>query len=411
MDVNIRGMRFDPEQIANVLRQNPQVRLVYSLIVKNINKKPLIFTYIVPFTNGTISPSKLREASITKLPISLVPDIFMIVPEIPKNEEGHIDNKKLLSIQIQHQGYRLPRDATDILIWNIWTDLLERLVGIDDDFFAVGGHSLLAVEMLSHIEKHTGQKLPISIMLTNSTIRRLSAAVNQMVTPTVEGEIITLQNGKGGRPLFFLHGDYTGGGFFAKAIAQHADLDGPFYAVQPYGLGRSKEMEFPDSLEQMAANHLTTIRLLQPYGPYRLAGHCNGGVLTFEIAQQLVRVGEKVELLAMIDPPALHTKHHEAHSEPVNRNKGEIEYRSWLHYHYSKLLAAYSPSTYSHPITFILLNKQAQHMDQRLKWQRIVPHISIYEVNTKVKGHLRALVQNTEAIGRILGETISNIEL
>ncbi len=102
-------------------------------------------------------------------------------------------------------------------------------------------------------------------------------------------------------PFFFLHGDFTGGGFFSHKLARALGDDQPFYAVHPHGL---IDPAVPDSIEAMAAERLPAVRAVRPRGPYVLGGHCAGGMVALEIARQLMREGEEVCCVLMIDTVA-----------------------------------------------------------------------------------------------------------
>src|SRR5206468_3949541 len=105
---------------------------------------------------------------------------------------------------------------------------------------------------------------------------------------------------KGGTrpPLFFLHGDFSGGGFYSHGLARSLGADQPFYAVHPHGLDRSP---VPDSIEAMARERLVALREARPHGPYFLAGHCNGALVAVEMARELLAENEEVPLVVIMD--------------------------------------------------------------------------------------------------------------
>ena len=112
-------------------------------------------------------------------------------------------------------------------------------------------------------------------------------------------EGVTALNTRGTkRPFFFFHGHWAGNAFFCFPLAQGLGDDQPFYALDPYPLDHLRVLP---SLEEMAAGHIRVIRSIQPEGPYLLGGFCNGGLIAYEMARQLDAVGQKVDLLVLID--------------------------------------------------------------------------------------------------------------
>src|SRR5437660_5730444 len=116
--------------------------------------------------------------------------------------------------------------------------------------------------------------------------------------------VIKIQAGTSGQPFFFLHGDWTGKGFFCFPLAKGLGEELPFYALEPYSFDRDAILP---TIEQMATMHLKTIQAIQPKGPYLLGGFCNGGLLVYEMSRQLQSKGERVDLLVWMDsiPPRL----------------------------------------------------------------------------------------------------------
>ena len=102
-------------------------------------------------------------------------------------------------------------------------------------------------------------------------------------------------------PFWFEHGDYVGGGFYCRKLAEALGARQPFHALTPHGADGKR---FPERIEAMAANHLRLIRQHQPTGPYRLGGHCNGGLLAFDMARQLKAMGEQVDIVVLIATPS-----------------------------------------------------------------------------------------------------------
>ncbi|MBX5449709.1 MAG: alpha/beta fold hydrolase, partial [Thermogemmatispora sp.] len=219
---------------------------------------------------------------------------------------GKVDRLALASLPIPtsndaQKPKAAPRNLLEQQLTQLWEELLNvQPIGIRDDFFELGGHSLLAARLFARIEEQFGKQLPLSLFFEEPTIERLARAIEEEQEHSRTPVIAVRREGKK-RPFFYLHGDWTGGAFYCLELAKHLGDDQPFYAVEPY---RFAEGTPPPSFEAMAAAHIEAIRQIQPHGPYRLAGWCNGGLVAYEMARQLQARGEKVELLVLIDPTA-----------------------------------------------------------------------------------------------------------
>jgi thioesterase domain-containing protein len=172
-----------------------------------------------------------------------------------------------------------------------------RRVGVRDSFFDLGGHSLLAVQMIDAIEGACGVRLPLTTLFTASTIEQLAEAIRAGVSPPPAP--LEALNAAGTRPpLFFLHGDYYGGGLYCRGLAAALGPAQPFYAMHPHGLDGS---DVPPSIEAMAADRIVALRRERARGPYFLGGHCNGALVAVEIARQLIEAGEDVPIVVVLD--------------------------------------------------------------------------------------------------------------
>jgi thioesterase domain-containing protein len=172
-----------------------------------------------------------------------------------------------------------------------------------DDFVDLGGDSMLAIEMISRIEEVCGRTLAPSRLLDGGiTIERLVHVLRDDEQAHLKQPVTAVQTGGSRRPVFFAHGDWEYGGLYCHNLARHLGDDQPVYAVTPHGLDGGP---LPWSIETMAAERVEALQAIQPRGPYRLGGLCNGGVLAFEMARELERRGESVEALLLVDSRAL----------------------------------------------------------------------------------------------------------
>jgi thioesterase domain-containing protein len=187
----------------------------------------------------------------------------------------------------------------------IWEDLLDvRPIGIRDDFFNLGGNSLLAVRVVARIEQVWGRKLALATLFAGPTIDQLAQALLEARDDDsgARAAVVALQTGGAQRPFFFLHGHYLGTASYCFPLARALGPDQPLYALDPYKLD---DLAVPPTLEEIAATHLEALRAIQPEGPYLLGGFCNGGLVAYEMARQLHAAGQTVDLLVLMDPMPL----------------------------------------------------------------------------------------------------------
>ena len=261
---------------------------------------------------------------------------------------------------------------------------------IDDDFFDKGGDSLLATELMLELRQLTGKALPDSLLFESSTVRSLAQRLSEKETPRPKAAVRVGAASDGATPLLFFHGDWTRGGFYVEHLARKLGPEISLIAVAPHGLGGEP---IPPSIEAMAADRLPAILEAQPTGPYRLAGHCVGGVVALETARLLMRMNRQVETVIMIDSPWLidgevlkspqgapgdgDAGAHELFAAldddvPIRPSVPEID---WGYEPYSGRLAAYSPA----PLAVRLLAIAAS-FDGR-PWARLSRHGVVQETH------------------------------
>jgi acetoacetyl-CoA synthetase len=198
-------------------------------------------------------------------------------------------------------GCSVQPEATSAIIevlTPIWQRVLQlSSIHVDDDFFDLGGDSLLALQLFAEIAQTCDRELPPVTIYQARTIATLASLLEQPTTPRFP-TLVLLKDGVKTPPVFIAHG--LGGSVmdFFQPI-RHLESDHPIYGMQSRGIDGLDEPL--DSIEDMAEFHLNAIRAVQPRGPYALMGYSLGGLVAFEMAQRLSARGEKVALLAMLD--------------------------------------------------------------------------------------------------------------
>ncbi len=192
-----------------------------------------------------------------------------------------------------------PRTELEVELCQIWQQVLGiEAIGIQDNFFALGGHSLIAVRLFAEIERVWGRNLPLATLLQAQTIASLADVLSQRSWTEPWSSLVAIQPEGTKPPLFCMHP--IGGNILEYyPLVQYLGTERPIYGLQSQGLdGKQAPLA---SIEAMASQYIDEIATVQPHGPYFLAGYSFGGLLTFEIAQQLQARGERVELLALLD--------------------------------------------------------------------------------------------------------------
>ena len=195
--------------------------------------------------------------------------------------------------------YIPPRDVLEIELVKIFEEALNvRPIGLKDNFFELGGHSLLALRVCNLIERHLGSRPHVATIFQNATVEELAAVLRRDGNSTSRASLVNIRPQGNERPLFFVHGAGGGASTYVE-LANRLEMDRPLYAFQPRGL--YDDMAPHTNIQAMAADYLAELRVVQPQGPYLLGGWSMGGVVAFEMAHQLEKIGEQVELLTLID--------------------------------------------------------------------------------------------------------------
>ncbi len=198
-----------------------------------------------------------------------------------------------------------PRNALELTLTQIWEPLLKvSPIGIHDDFFKLGGDSISAMALLALVAQETGYPLPAGGLLQAPTIAQLATILTNDVTPENWSPMVPIQREGDLRPLFCIH---PGGGnvLCYLQLSRLLGKNQPFYALQAPGVDGVRRPL--DTIEEMASEYMAAMRLVQPEGPYFIAGWSVGGVVAYEIAQQLRAAGQKVGHLGIIDSGVLYT--------------------------------------------------------------------------------------------------------
>nr|WP_081431391.1 non-ribosomal peptide synthetase [Moorena bouillonii] len=301
--VKIRGFRIELGEIEAVLGQHPAVGETVVVARKDQSDQKRLVAYIVSEQEQELTSSQLRQFLKQKLPDYMIPSAFAFLDKLPLTPNGKVDLRLLPELDTsnrpQDAGFVSPRNSLELQLSQIWSDLLNvNPVGVNDNFFELGGHSLLAVRLMARIKQEFGTYLPLATLFTEPTIENQASLLvntteNQSYSPLVP------INKVGNLPTFFCVHPVGGNVLCYAQLARYLGNNQPFYGLQSPGLfGESKPLT---RIEDMASCYIEGLQTIQPVGPYYLGGWSLGGIIAWEMAQQLSAAGEEVALLALID--------------------------------------------------------------------------------------------------------------
>jgi amino acid adenylation domain-containing protein len=299
--VKLRGYRIELGEIEARLTQ---ITGVHQAVVRlrEFDGEQHLVAYVMPA--GIPLRSEVLKADLERsLPAYMVPSFWVMLDRLPMTTGGKIDDDALPAPSAQPERIgRLPEGPTRELetqLRQIWMETLgKRHIAFDDDFFSLGGHSLLAVRLVSRIQSRLGWNLPLATLFSAPTIAQMASWIREQGNVRSWSSLVPIQPLGSRLPFFCVHA--AGGNvLFYRDLAHALGSDQPFYGLQVERTAAGLPMK--RSFEQMAERYITEMRLVQPRGPYYLGGASYGGVIAWEMAQQLVQRGETVGLLALLD--------------------------------------------------------------------------------------------------------------
>jgi amino acid adenylation domain-containing protein len=352
--VKVRGFRVELGEIESVLLEHEAVHQAVVVARADSTGEQRLVAYVVYADGQRASVESLRESLSGRLPHYMIPSVFETLQAFPLTPNGKVDRKGLpepssLRPDLERQ-YVPPRTATEETLAGIWSEMLGiEQVGVHDEFFDLGGHSLLANQVLLRINQTLDTRLTLRDLFEKPTIAGLEEQILSAaqegpgislppIRPALpdgqmgpvggvrccdargftgsshavqdgaalltsaderEGQSLVLLGSNGtGAPLFCIHGM---GGHVATFVplARQLTPKRPVYGLQAQGLAPGQQAH--DRIEDMASYYVDQIRGVRPQGPYLLAGWSMGGLIAIEVAHRLNELGQRVELIAMLD--------------------------------------------------------------------------------------------------------------
>lgn len=312
--VKLRGFRLELGEIENLLARHPGIANAVVMLREDVPGDRRLAAYVIPRGEAP-GAGELKSFLKAQLPEYMVPAAFVALKEFPLTPNEKVDRKALPAPETSrpelNKTFIAPRDALEQQLTKIWEKILGvQPIGVADNFFDLGGHSLMAVRVFSQIEKVLEKKLPLATLFRAPTIEEIARIMREENQTKAWSTIVDIQP-KGSRPPFFwihtLGGDGGGGFFYYRKLAELLGPDQPSFGI------RSPQKPF-SRIEEMARFYIKEIQKFQPRGPYFLGGFCFGGNVAFEMAQQLRAAGAEVGLLIMLESSPPNVSHKQSWS-------------------------------------------------------------------------------------------------
>jgi thioesterase domain-containing protein/acyl carrier protein len=251
---------------------------------------------------------KIRKELIEFLPQYMVPNFFMAHTSLPQTSSGKIDRQYLSRLRVEDQSNQKeqPINYLEVHVSFLFQRIikLKRMPSRKDDFFLLGGDSMGAVELQLELNNVINKEVPISDIISDSTVAGLASLLENLSRTTQEKKspVLVQLSDKGSlSPLFLVHGRAGQAPISPHFIRLMGD-EQPIYSFQAKGLNG---IDAPaKSIKEMAEDYIREMKVVQPKGPYYLGAMCVGSYIAILMAQTLIKLGETIYPLLLIDPPA-----------------------------------------------------------------------------------------------------------
>ena len=304
--VKVRGYRIETEEIACQLKQHEAVKDALVIVYQDAVDNARLVAYL------TLQPShlnlandqlenELKDALKKVLPEYMVPVDYVFISKMPLLSSGKINKEALPVPKIKNSNtaaYVAPTTELEKIITEIWiSNIGINEIGVNDNFFDLGGNSMIAVKTKIQIEKATKVRLSPSILFKYPTIKLLAQLVANSSNEIYQS-LIPIKASGSKIPLYMVHGIGLNVFTFKDMVAKMDD-DQPVYGLQAVDIDR--QMTPLDTIEKIAAFYNSEIISHNPNGPYAISGYSIGGVIAYEMVKQLIESGRDVKLLVMFD--------------------------------------------------------------------------------------------------------------
>jgi amino acid adenylation domain-containing protein len=305
--VKIRGYRIELGEIENVLQLHPSIDGAVVLVVDGVKSDKRLVAYVR--CQKEIDKNELSGFLKTKLPVYMIPTHFVTLKEFPLTANGKIDKKKFPKLEdtvLADEEISEYSSEEERIVGEIWCELLGlKNIRKTDDFFEIGGHSLIAIQFIVRLEEKTKIALAMSALFEYPTIEKIAMLLKQEDKSQKWKSLVEIKSSGNKPPLYLVHG-LNGGVMIFSHLSENLDKDQPVNGLQALGFdGNDEPLE---SIEEMASFYISEILEQNPDGPYKIAGFSSGGLIAFEMAKQLKNLGKTVDKLVVFDFNLINSK-------------------------------------------------------------------------------------------------------
>lgn len=300
----IRGYRIELTEIEAEICNLNFVKDAVVVVKENFNGEKKLVAYWVHSNQYIPTSSQFRELMSDILPEHKIPSLFIMLDNFPLTSTGKVDRQRLpdpernftqLSNRFNHVG-----DSLEFQLTKIWQQVFDiNPIGVHENFFDIGGDSILGMHLVAKIEENFSTIFSTKTLWQAPTIAKQAKILSRHGWRPSRSPLVPVQPSGSKPPFFYIPPTATtllGTNVFIKILG----TDQPFYGFQSQGLEHDDEQPH-DQVGNMAAEYIHEIQQIQKEGPYFFGGMCFGGIIAFEMAQQLVAKDENVALLAIFD--------------------------------------------------------------------------------------------------------------
>jgi thioesterase domain-containing protein/acyl carrier protein len=301
--VKLRGFRIELGEIEAALLKDSSVQSGVVIVREDIPGDKRLVAYVVP-SGTSISGPRLKDLVRQRLPDYMVPSAVVEIKALPLSPNGKINRRELPAPDwstADAADVVPPRNELESMLVKIWQAALGILnIGIRDNFFDLGGHSLVAARVLAEVEKTIGRDLPLSALFRGATVESLAQLIREHQDLS-DPVVMQIQPGNGSRLPFFAIVPPGEESLGYAMLARHMGSDQPVYKIQGHSPIVSNRPYTEPEMQSLAVEYVAAIRSVQAVGPYCLGGLCDGVHIGERVVRGLEAQHQDVALFAVID--------------------------------------------------------------------------------------------------------------